>query len=95
MKPLKTNCGDWHLGWGLGGNDKIGKLSLDVETMKFTWEGYSQGRHGQKWNKGANCVFVLCQEGADLELTSVNGTIPRKEELLRSAKELITRITAT
>ena len=26
--PLTTGCGDWHLGWGFGGHDKLGKLTL-------------------------------------------------------------------
>ena len=45
MKPIQ--CGDWHLGWGLGGHDKVGKLRYDRETKMFTWNGRCQGRHGQ------------------------------------------------
>lgn len=85
-KRLSTSCGDWHLGWGLSGNDKIGKLSTeDKET--FTWKGWSQGRHGQKWNKGAEVVFTL--DGDNLDIISQKGSIPRRTELLKGVKTLM------
>lgn len=48
MKKNKNEvfCGDWGLGWGYGGYDKVGKLSLSENT--FTWKGQRQGRHGKK-----------------------------------------------
>lgn len=47
-KKLTTvQCGDWHLGWGFGGNNNIGKLTLEGDT--FTYKGERQGRHGQNY----------------------------------------------
>ena len=48
-KTNEVDCGDWWLGWGYGGNNKIGKLSL--EDGVFTWKGHCQGRHGQVGSK--------------------------------------------
>lgn len=45
-KITSVECGDWHLGWGLGGHNKIGELRVEGDV--FTWQGRCQGRHGQK-----------------------------------------------
>jgi hypothetical protein len=45
-KLLSIGCGDWHLGWGFAGDDKIGKLFLNDDGT-YTWKGHRQGRHGQ------------------------------------------------
>jgi hypothetical protein len=87
MKSI--SCGDWHLGWGYGGNDKVGKLSTeDGET--FRWEGRSQGRHGGKWNLGANCTFTIDENG--LNVTQQEGSIPRSSELYNGANRLIEKL---
>lgn len=81
------NCGDWHLGWGFGGSDKIGRLSSE-DGINFTWKGYSQGRHGQTWNKGAKCTFTLGKNNKFDSFETVKGSCPRLTELLKSALEL-------
>ena len=98
MKVTKSiNCGDWHLGWGLSGNNKIGKLRIvedfdinDVENAVFGWKGYSQGRHGQKGNKGAFCTFILKND--NVQLIEFKGGLPRSSELIKGAKELLLNI---
>jgi hypothetical protein len=82
----KTNCGDWHRGWGYSGHDKIGKLTKLDNGVSFSWNGYSQGRHGAKWNKGAFC----CVDVVDGELifTNQKGSIPVRSEIIKSIKEL-------
>ena len=85
-----TNCGDWHLGWGYGGSDKIGKLSTE-DGVSFEWKGYSQGRHGQKWNSGASVKFHYNEDGEIVE-DERNGNIPRWSEIDKAAKELKLKI---
>ena len=87
---MKTiNCGDWHLGWGFGGNDKIGKLSTDDDKV-FIWRGRSQGRHGQKWNRNASCSFNL--KDGKVNIIESKGSLPRNTELVKSALALIAMI---
>jgi hypothetical protein len=72
-KPKKSvPASDWGDTWGFGTN-KVGKLYLiDLENMIFEWKGHSQGRHGQKWNAGARCLFKVTdlnkKEYTNLEL---------------------------
>ena len=87
MTELKTNCGDWHLGWGFGGNDKIGKLTLDFQSNTFRWRGYSQGRHGAKWNQGAKAEFTL--NDGKIKILSQKGSLPVTKELISSAEKLL------
>lgn len=77
IKTISVSCGDWHLGWGYGGHDKIGKLSFNPETNQFIWSGSSQGRHGQKWNAGA--VLVM---NKDLKVVSSKGGHPAWGEIM-------------
>lgn len=86
MKNKTIECGDWHLGWGYGGNDKIGKLTVDHKGI-FIWKGYSQGRHGGKWNYGAEVIFTL-DDNDKVEVITSNGSYPVNSELIRGAKEL-------
>ena len=81
MKTYKTSCGDWHLGWGFGGHNKLGNLTLnDDET--FTWRGHSQGRHGQKSNLGAYLHFKLVN--SNIEVIDSKGYSPIKKEILNA-----------
>jgi len=87
-----TNCGDWHLGWGFGGSDKIGKLRMtappdDNGFAEFEWKGRSQGRHGGGWNFGAFLRFK--SDGNSLKSGKSNGSSPVHSELLKSARELL------
>lgn len=85
MKTYKTSCGDWHLGWGYGGNNKLGVLTLnDDET--FTWKGHSQGRHGRKWNKGAMLHFRLVN--SEIEVIDSKGQSPIKKEILEAVNRV-------
>ena len=86
--PLTVSCGDWHLGWGLGGHDKMGKLTLDTLNNSFVWKGSSQGRHGRKWNKGAFLVFTY----TDGKITIVHqqGSVPVYPELIKGCEEILT-----
>ena len=81
MKAYSTSCGDWHLGWGYGGNNKVGSLSL-LDDDSYMWRGHSQGRHGQKSNKGAFLHFKLVN--SELEVIDSKGYSPIKKEILDS-----------
>ena len=83
-KSVSTGCGDWHLGWGYGGHDKLGKLSFDGEI--FTWTGSSQGRHGQKYNKGAKLVFKEVNNAH--EIIESKGSYPEWKEIWKSVAEI-------
>ena len=85
-KNKSVSCGDWHLGWGFGGNDKIGKLSVNEDGV-YTWKGSSQGRHGQKWNKGAYITFKLNDKDG-VKVIESNGSHPRWTEIMKSVNEL-------
>lgn len=83
---MKTvNCGDWHLGWGFGGHDKVGKLSTE-NCKTFTWKGNSQGRHGNVWNRGAKAKLELVD--GDVVVLEQQGSIPVRKELLKGIEEL-------
>lgn len=90
-KPLtKVSCGDWHKGWGFGGNDKIGKLEIIIQPdcpINFLWKGHSQGRHGQTWNKGARVRFMVIDDS--LKLTEQKGSYPDYDQVLESANILL------
>ena len=62
MKNLKVRCGDWHRGWGYGGQNNIGKLEalelLDNNKYRMLWKGHKQGRHGQIWARGMKAEFI-------------------------------------
>ena len=90
-KTKSVSCGDWHLGWGYGGNDKIGRLSSD-DGISFTWKGSSQGRHGQQWNAGAKCTFTLGPNDKIDNFETIKGSSPKLEELIKSALELKAKI---
>jgi len=85
-----VNCGDWGYGWGYGGNDKIGKLSQN-EDNTFMWRGYSQGRHGQKWNMGAYFHFKMVEGEPDFGIEEIErkGGIPQLRALKQGVKDLI------
>lgn len=91
MKTLiRVNCGDWHKGWGYGGHDKIGKLEIIKETdcpINFYWKGYSQGRHGQTWNRGARLRLMVTDKG--LRITEQKGSYPDYDQIIESANILL------
>ena len=84
---LTVSCGDWHLGWGCGGHDKIGKLTLDPLHNSFIWKGYSQGRHGGKWNKGAEVIFTYKED--KITIVHQKGEFPERSELIKGCKEIL------
>ena len=84
-----VNCGDWHLGWGYGGYNKIGKLSLQ-DDGSFLWKGYSQGRHGGTWNKGAFARFSVLD--GRIQILEQKGSIPIYQELLNGLRELEAKV---
>lgn len=84
---LKVNCGDWHLGWGLGSYNHIGKLELNPLTNSFTWRGYSQGRHGSIWNREAYINFTVLDDV--ITKTGSKGSYPCDSELLIAANEIL------
>jgi hypothetical protein len=79
---LSTGCSDWQLGWGLGGNDKLGRLTLEPLTNEFVWKGYSQGRHGDIWNKGAFLRFTVQDD--KITILGSKGNYPVQSELLKA-----------
>ncbi len=91
MKPKKSiNCGDWHKGWGFGGNDKVGKLSIETLSdcpINFVWAGHSQGRHGQTWNRGAKVRFMVIDTG--LKITERKGSYPDYDQVIKAANILL------
>lgn len=88
----KMNCGDWHLGWGYGGHDKVGRLT-DNGDGTFTWKGRSQGRHGSKWNYGAFVTFKLLD--GEIEVIDSKGGYPVTKELVTCAEELTSKASRT
>ena len=89
MKTLSVNCGDWHLGWGFGGDNKVGKLYLN-EDNTYTWKGHSQGRYGQVWNKGSYVNFKMVEGEPDfgIEVIKAQGGYPRIFELKQGMRLL-------
>lgn len=90
-KPLQiVGCGDWHLGWGLGGHNKVGKLSIEIVQycpINFIWRGSSQGRHGQKFNPAATARFSVF--GDKIKITNIKGSFPVYSEIIKSANILL------
>lgn len=85
MKTYSTSCGDWHLGWGYGGNNKLGNLTL-LDDGSYKWEGHSQGRHGRKWNQGAFLHFKLVN--AEIKVIDSKGQSPIKKEILEAVSRV-------
>jgi len=86
-----TSCGDWHLGWGYGGHDKVGKLSIESLPdcpVNFIWQGKSQGRHGRSWNPNAKFRFMLVNNST-LRITERKGDCPVYSEIIKSANLLL------
>lgn len=79
-------CGDWWLGWGYGGRNKIGKLTKNPDET-FVWKGYSQGRHGSKWNYGAYLHFRIFND--KVEVIEKKGSVPVHSELIKAAMSLM------
>lgn len=89
-KVSAVDCGDWHLGWGYGGYDKIGRLTY--KDGEFTWKGRSQGRHGQKWNSGAVLRFTLDEPNNPESATTIletKGSYPQWSEIRNAIKQLL------
>jgi len=90
-KAKRVPCSDWHLGWGLGGMNKLGNLTKDDKDV-YVWTGHSQGRHGQTWNKGAKLVFTYNNGEAKgfhlIDIISQKGFHPIVSELINSINEL-------
>jgi len=81
-----VGCGDWHLGWGFGGHNHIGKLKK--EDGKFIWRGHQQGRHGQIYNRPANIVFTF--DGVEISIieNDKNRSLPERDEVLKAIETL-------
>lgn len=93
----KTDCGDWHLGWGYGGLNKVGNLTMITPPDKkgmasFEWKGRSQGRHGQKFNYGAFLKFT--SDGEKIVKGEQEGSAPVQSEILKAVSVLLDRLIA-
>ena len=90
-RPLqKVSCGDWHLGWGFGSDNKIGNLSIEIVKdcpINFVWRGSSQGRHGQKFNAGASERFILFPD--KIKVVPIKGNAPRWSEIRKAINTLL------
>ena len=96
-KAKSIQCGDWHLGWGYGGHNHVGKLAIsgDISANRpydtvFKWSGSSLGRHGQSWNKGAECTFILTDDS--IKVLNQKYTKPEISELRSGAIKLLKTI---
>jgi len=87
---VSVNCGDWGQSWGLSTN-AVGKLSTE-DQKEYTWKGHSQGRHGNKWNKGSEFIFKL--NNGVVEEVSSKGTRPNNKALHDGIFDLTTKIEA-
>ncbi len=85
MKKLNVGCGDWGLGWGFGGHNKIGRLTKLAEG-KYSWTGHQQGRHGHKLTKRYTVTF----DYQDNMITNIEGeySLPVRSELLSAIKDI-------
>lgn len=83
-----VGCGDWHLGWGFGGNDHLGKLSTE-DNVNFTWTGHRQGRHGQKLRGKYTVTFTYTNEV--ITVTSDISDLPDRGEVKKAINELINK----
>ena len=88
----RVSCGNWHIGWGYGNNNKIGKLSK--KDGIYTWKGRSQGRHGQKYNHGAWVSFTVSEDSLKVidskggypdNKTLIDGVVALEQELKKAA----------
>lgn len=53
-----TGCGDWHRGWGFGGDDTLGKLyRTEDKEYPYKWVGMRQGRHNQTIHSKYTVIF--------------------------------------
>lgn len=84
MPRKNTQCSDWHLGWGYGGQNALGKLYY-INDKEFEWKGTRQGRHGQKYGKYEGKVF-LDDEG---KISSVEGSLPTHSEIYKAIEILL------
>ena len=85
MKEIKTACCDWHLSWGYGGHNKVGKLfTSDFNT--FRWEGKAVGRHGQVYQAKIETTFTL-DENNDIVIINGDG-LPVIKEILNAIETL-------
>ncbi len=85
LMATSVHCGDWHLGWGFGGYNKLGKLTAEQDGV-FLWKGHSQGRHGQTWNKGAFARFRMVD--GRISIIEQKGSMPIFQEILNSLRDL-------
>jgi hypothetical protein len=95
-KTLKTACSDWMLGWGYGGYNKLGQLTLisdDVENgdglFTFQWKGHAQGRHGQIWTKVGRVSITSDGKTFTVVETDNKCSLPVDREVLDSVNTLI------
>jgi hypothetical protein len=84
-KNKTVGCSDWMLGWGYGGHNKIGKLTLNKD-QSFTWKGHAQGRHGQIYGEGT-VTFTLDKN--EISIISSDGGYPIHSVLVDSANDLL------
>lgn len=84
-ETFTTGCGDWGDSWGMSTNT-IGKLRTS-DFITFEWKGWSQGRHGQKWNRGAYFVFTLNEDGFAVEIEKLH-TRPNAKAITTAIAEL-------
>ena len=80
-KVKKVECGDWYLGWGFGGHNKLGKLETTEEPDIYIWKGHAQGRHGQILHKRTTTVFSYI----DGEIKIISGhLLPQYSEVIKA-----------
>jgi len=87
MAELTLPCGNWGRGWGYGTFNKIGNLTLYPLENHFIWSGYSQGKYGNKWNRGAYVIFTL-NDGKVTELEQ-HGEVPDHATLRAVAERIL------
>lgn len=83
-----TVCGDWHLGWGFGPHNHIGKLiKTDVPT-EYIWKGHQQGRHGQIWNRPTSIRIRVNDKNIEIIDNPKNRSLPDYGEILKAIEIL-------
>jgi len=84
----KVACSDWHLTWGLGTN-KLGKLEK-LETNKYRWTGWAQGRHGQILRSRYTVEFLFVSDTQEIVKCSgfEDKPLPTTSEVLKAIKLL-------
>jgi hypothetical protein len=89
MKAKNTiGCSDWMRSWGLGPNNKLGKLSIDRETNEFTWKGHQQGRHGQIWTPKYSIKFKIIDGDIVVTENKTARSLPDKRDVLQAVRLL-------